>query len=100
MKKLALILSLAASTAVAQTKPVDPELPPAVKIGIALNVLNAMTALVLGVPVQLYLLANQGGKPGVCDVMGGEYVEGGGDQCPDGLWLNLIPYVNAGREKS
>ena len=99
MKKLALILALAASTAVAQTKPVDPELPPVVKLGIALNVLNAITAFAIGVPVELYLVANPGAKQGVCEAMGGTYVPGYGDQCPDGVWLNLIPYVNVARTK-
>jgi hypothetical protein len=100
MKSLILVFALTASPALAQTKPVDPALPPIVKLNVALEVLNGLTALVLGLPVQAYLLANQGAKPGVCEVMGGTFSPGAGDQCRDGLWLRLIPYVNESRTKS
>jgi hypothetical protein len=90
MKKTILAVALSLSTITATAAP---QLPPEVKLNIFLNVANMVTAMVLGVPTHLYMLANPGSKPAVCEAMGGTVNMDGGDQCPGGVWLKLIPYV-------
>jgi len=87
MKNLIAVLFVAlfAFPALAQTRP---ELTPEQKA----NVANGITAVVLG-PVILPAAILTGNREGLCRLMGGTYTPNGADQCPTGVWLNLIPYI-------
>ena len=87
MKKLfaILLVALFAFPALAQTRP---ELTPEQKA----NVANGITAVVLG-PVILPAAILTGNKEGLCKVLGGTYTPTGADQCPNGVWLRIIPFL-------
>jgi hypothetical protein len=80
----AILLSLSAA-AVAQDRPT---LTPEQKA----NVANGITAVVLG-PVILPAAILTGNKEGLCNVLCGTYTPAGADQCPNGVWLRIIPFL-------
>ena len=88
MKKLLVALMLAPMLAIAQ--PTKPELSPEQK----LNVANGLTAVIVG-PIALPAAILSGQKEGLCKVLGGVYTPNsdGKDQCPGGVWLRIIPYL-------
>lgn len=84
------VAALFATSAFAQDRQ-RPELTPEQK----LNVANGLTALIIG-PVVLPAAILSGQKEGLCNVLGGTYTPNsdGKDQCPGGVWLRVIPYLN------
>jgi len=89
MKKLIAVLFVAlfAFPALAQDRD-RPTLTPEQKV----NVANGITAVIVG-PVFLPAAILTGNREGLCRLMGGTYTPNGADQCPTGVWLNLIPYL-------
>ena len=92
MKHLVLILSLFLSLpAMAQDR--KPELSPESKLALA----EGVVALVVG-PVALPAAILTGKTEQLCWVLEGNkkpssYNLNGGDQCPNGNWLRIIPYL-------
>jgi hypothetical protein len=88
MKRLFLIALLFLSLpALAQDRD-RPTLTPEQKA----NVANGLMAVIVG-PVFLPAAILTGNREGLCRLMGGTYTPNGADQCPTGVWLNLIPYI-------
>jgi hypothetical protein len=92
MKKLiATLMALTLSLSVMAEPVKRPELTPKQTIFLA----NAATALAVGwfvVPAATLT----GKKEQLCGVLGGEYrpnVPQGEDQCPGGIWLRVLPYL-------
>lgn len=82
-----LLVALFAFPALAQDRD-RPTLTPEQKA----NVANGITAVVLG-PVILPAAILTGNKEGLCKVLGGTYTPTGADQCPNGVWLRIIPFL-------
>ena len=99
MKKFfAIIITLFATSAFAQDRQ-RPELTPEQKLKGALTLANAGTALIVG-PVALPAAILSGKTEALCHVLEGHKKPSsynpnsdGKDQCPDGIWLRIIPYV-------
>jgi hypothetical protein len=93
MRKLffSLLLSLFAISANAQDRPT---LTPQQKA----NVANGVMAVIVG-PVFLPAAILTGNREGLCRLMGGTYSPTSADQCPNGIWLNLIPYIKGQKPK-
>lgn len=90
-----LVVGLFSLSAFAQDKTLTPEQ----KLGAALTLANAGTALIVG-PVALPAAMLSGQKEALCHVLEGHKKPSsynpnpdGKDQCPNGIWLRIIPYV-------
>ena len=92
MKKLFLIAALLGLSLQAQA-----ELSPEQKVVTVLTLAEAATALVVG-PVALPAAIVSGKTEQLCWVLEGNkkpssYNLNGGDQCPNGNWLRIIPFL-------
>ena len=96
MKKLfALFFAMLFATSAFAQDSQRPELTPLQK----LNVANGLTAVLTG-PIVLPAAILSGQKEGLCHILEGHKKPSsynpnsdGKDQCPDGIWLRIIPYV-------
>lgn len=85
---LAIIVAfmLSISAAFAEEKK---ELTPQQKWTIA----SGLTAVIVG-PIVLPAAILSGKREGLCKVMGSTYDPKGADQCPNGQWLFVIPFLS------